>query len=242
MATPRPWTVLPHGPLERLEDNLWAVSGTLPRGAMNRRMAIVRLADGALVFHNAVPLEEATMREVAALGRPAFLVVPNRVHRLDAFAFKQRHPGLRVVCPARSRRDVEARVAVDGTLDALPRDPALTAIPLEGSRWGEAALLVRSASGTRATLVFADTVMNVPDSKGLSGTFLRLLGTSGGPRVTGIARLFTVGDRRALAMHLHRLADTPGLVRLTVSHGVDVTEDAPAVLRRVAAELAGGRG
>ena len=26
---PRPWTVLPHGPLEKLEPNLWAVEGTI---------------------------------------------------------------------------------------------------------------------------------------------------------------------------------------------------------------------
>lgn len=241
MKAPRPWTVLPHGPLERLEDNLWAVTGEGVIGPMNRRMAIVRLSGGELVFHNAIPLEEAAMREVAALGRPTFLVVPNRVHRLDVHAFQQRL-GLRVLCPATARPHVEAKVRVDGDLDALPRDPALAAIPLEGTRSGEAALLVRSAGGARASLVFADTVMNLPHAPGPGGIVLRLVGTSGGPRVTRIARLLTVLDRGALAAHLTRLAATPGLARLLVSHGEDVTEHAPAILRRVAADLYGVRG
>lgn len=233
---PRPWTVLPHGPLESLEDNLRAVTGSLPRGRMTRRMAVVRLPDGRLVFHNAIPLDEPTMQALATWGRPAFLVVPNRFHRLDVHAFRERHPGLAVLCPSPARPLVERVVRVDGGLELLPRDPALEAVTLEGSRWGEATLLVRSPGG-RATLVFGDTVMNVAHRPGLEGLVLRLLGSSGGPRVTPVARLLAVSDPRALAGHLERLAATAGLSRLLVSHGVDVSAEAPAVLRAVAAGL-----
>jgi hypothetical protein len=239
VAPPRPWTVLAHGPLERLEDDLWAVTGRLPRGAMTRRMAVVRLSDGRLVFHNAIPLAEPEMAALAAWGRPAFLVVPNGFHRLDVHAFRERHPGLRVVCPDAVRPAVERKVAVDGGLDLLPSDPALAAVPLEGVRGGEAVLLVRSAGGARATLVFGDAVMNVPHRPGLEGLILRLLGSSGGPRVTRIARWLLVADRRALAAHLERLAATPGLVRLLPSHGEDVVGDAAGVLRGVAGQLRG---
>lgn len=241
MAPPRPWIVLPHGPLERLEENLWAVTGTLPRGGMDRRMAVIRLSDGRLVFHNAIPLAERERAELAAWGRPAFLVVPNGLHRLDVHAFRARHPGLRVVCPDAVRAAVEAKVQVDGGLDLLPADPAIAAVPLEGVRRGEAVLLVRSADGARATLVFGDAVMNLPHRPGPEGLLLRLLGSSGGPRVTRIARWLVVADRRALAAHLERLAATPGLVRLLPSHGEDVRADAPAVLRAVASGLRGSR-
>ncbi len=232
----RPWTVLPHGPLELLEENLRAVTASLPRGGMNRRMAVVRLSDGRLVFHNAVPLDEPSMAALRGWGRPAFLVVPNRFHRLDVHAFRERHPGLVVLCPAEARPHVEEKVQVDGGLELLPPDPSLSAVPLEGMRGGEAALLVRSPGG-RATLVFGDAVMNLAHLPGAEGLLLRLLGSTGGPKVTWIARRFAVSDRRALAAHLERLAATPGLSRLLVSHGEDVTRDAPGVLRQVAARL-----
>ncbi|MBI5066891.1 MAG: hypothetical protein HZB56_01525 [Deltaproteobacteria bacterium] len=236
MAAPRPWTVLPHGPLEPLEENLRAVTGSLPGSPMARRMAVVRLGDRRLVFHNAIPLDEPAMQALAAWGRPAFLVVPNRFHRLDVHAFRERHPGLAVLCPAAARPHVEKVVRVDGGLDLLPRDPGLEAVPLEGARAGEAALLVRSPGG-RATLAFGDAVMNVAHRPGLMGLLLRLLGTSGGPKVTPVFRRLAVSDRRALAGHLSRLAATPGLSRLLVSHGEDVTSAAPAVLQAVAAAL-----
>ncbi len=238
MATPRPWTVLSHGPLERLEDNLWAVSGTLPRGTMNRRMAVVRLSDGRLVFHNGVPLAPAAMAELEAWGEPAFLVVPNRFHRLDIHAWKARYPALHLLCPEPARRHVSRVATVDGRLDALPRDPAIEVAPLRGTRSGEAALVVRSGGAGRATIVFGDTVMNIPHKPGAEGLVLRLVGSSGGPKVTRIARLLTVRDVAALAADLDRLAETPNLIRLLPSHGEDVTTDAPDVLRHVARDLA----
>src|SRR6266567_4702633 len=111
MAKPRPWTVLPHEPLEKLEDNLWTVAGRLPHGGMNRRMSVVRLAGGRLVLHNAAPLAEPAMRELEAFGAPTVLVVPNGFHRLDVHAWKERYPRLCVVCPPESRLRVSKVVA-----------------------------------------------------------------------------------------------------------------------------------
>jgi hypothetical protein len=236
MAGPRPWIVLNHDAIQKLEDDLWTVSGALPRSPVNRRMAIVRLSSGELVFHNAIPLDELSMREVEAFGRPAFLVVPNRFHRLDIHAWKARYPTLRLVCPPAARPHVERVAKVDGGLDALPRDPALEAIPLEGTRSGEPALAVRGG-GARLSLVFGDAVMNIAAG---SGIIVRLLGSSGGPKVTPLFRLLAVRDARALAAHLDRLADMPGLARLVPSHGDLVEGDAAAVLREVAARARRG--
>jgi hypothetical protein len=236
-SSPRPWTVLPHDRLEKLEENFWAVSGALPRGSMNRRMCIVCLSDGRLVFHNAIPLQEEAMAQVGAFGRPAILIVPNRFHRLDIHAWKQRFPQLLVFCPPQARAHVSQVVSVDGDWSALPRDPAMEVVPFTGSRWGEAALVVRSAGGQRVSLLFADTVMNIPDQPGVGGLVLRLLGSSGGPKVTPFARLLTIRDASAVAADLERLAAIPGLARLVPTHGDIVGEDAPAVLREVASCL-----
>lgn len=200
-------------------------------------MSVVRLSDGRLVFHNAVPLAEPAMAELETLGRAAFLVVPSRFHRLDIHAWKTRYPGCAVLCPRPAAKAVGAVVPVDGALDALPPDPALAIETLSGSKAEEAALVARSPDGARASLLFGDTVMNIPRLPGLEGFLLGLIGSTGGPRVTRVTRILTVGDRRALAAHLERLAATPGLVRLVPSHGAIVSERAGEVLRVVAERL-----
>jgi hypothetical protein len=238
MPSPRPWTVLPHGPVEPLAEGLWTVEGALPYAGLKRRMTIVRLPEGGLAFHNAVPLREADMAMLERKGRPALLLIPNGMHRLDVHAWKERFPQVTVLCPAAARERVAKAVRVDGTFEELAAEgwqKTLAAIPLDGSKTGEAAIQVRT--GSEVSLLFGDTVFNVPHQPGLAGLLLRAVGSSGGARVTRIGRLFTVRDPRALAAHLERLAATPGLARLVPSHGDVVAHGAPETLRAVARRL-----
>src|SRR5262245_48746834 len=137
--TPRPWIVTPHRPLEKLDDNLWALEADMPGNApFSRRMAIVRLADGQLVFFNAIPMDDATLAEVRAWGTPAFVVIPHGFHRIDAHAFREKL-GVKLVTSAAARKRVEAIVPVDGDLDLVPKDAGLTIEEIAGSK-GEALL------------------------------------------------------------------------------------------------------
>jgi hypothetical protein len=235
MARPRPWTVVDHEPLLRCEPNLWLADAAVPGTALRRRMSVVRCGDGRLVFHNAVPLREEDMRELERWGMPAFLVVPNRFHRLDLHAWKARYPALRVLAPAQAARAVAEVVPVDGELSALPRDPALTVHPIAGWKLGEAVLEVRSGDG--ASLLFGDAIMNNRPVPGPRGLVLRLLGSTGGPKVTPLARLLGVGDARAVARSFRQLAALPGLRRLVPSHGTIVDSGVADALRRVADAL-----
>ena len=229
------WTVLAHGPLEPLSDNLWRVEGALPDMALRRVMTLARRSDGGLLVHNAIALGEEAMSALEALGPPSVLLVPNGWHRLDAPAYQQRYPGLRVYCPAGARKRVERVVAIDGSYDDVPPDAAVCARHVEGIGQREGVLEVRSAGGV--TLVFNDLIFNQPHLPGLFGLVYRALGSSGPPRVTRIARLLMVKDRRALRADLERLAATPDLRRIVVSH-IDVIDDRPAeVLRSIAAAL-----
>lgn len=231
------WTVLPHGPIEQLEPNLWRVEGSLPNMPLKRVMAIARRGDGELVIYNPIALEAAELAQLEALGRPAWLVVPNGWHRLDSKAFATRYPDARVIAPAGALKKVASVVDTVRDLAEFPaaaeRDVELAV--MDGMRGMEAVMTVRS--GPRVSVVVGDAVFNMPHLPGVQGWVLRrVTQSSGGPRISRVARWFMVKDKAAFRAHLERLA-TPDLVRVIVAHH-EVIDDAPAdVLRRVAATL-----
>jgi hypothetical protein len=233
----RPWTVTRHEPIEELDENLWAVDGDVPgypsTARFHRRMHIVKLFDGRLVFHNAIPLDDAALGKIAAWGKPAILIVPMHLHMMDAHAFQERLE-LSVYTSTAARPLVEQTVRVAGTLEELPRDPALRCEPLSGTRFGEAAYVVQS--GPRASLLFCDAIHNSNQAgTGFAGLMFRLMGFYGPePKVPPMYKLRAVSDKPALKRDLLRLAETPGLVRLVPSHGAIVANDPAGALRRAA--------
>jgi hypothetical protein len=229
------WNVLPHGPIEQLEDNLWRVEGSLPNMPLKRVMTLARLASGVIVIHNAIALDAPAMAELDALGRVAFIVAPNRWHRLDLHAFRTRYPTALVLAPPGSREKVAEVEPSVADLTALPPDPNVSLGVIDGTN-GLEALMTVNAHG-RISVVFADTVFNMPHLPGFYGFILRnITGSSGGPRVSRIARLFVVKDKAAFAAHLERLA-TPDLRRVIVAHHQTITDDPAGALRRVAASV-----
>src|SRR3954466_4920733 len=87
---PRPWTVTPHDPIHKLEENLWTVESPVPGLPIRRRMCIIKRSDGQLTFMNVVPLDDAALAEVTAWGKPAFLVIPHQQHGIDAHGFSEK--------------------------------------------------------------------------------------------------------------------------------------------------------
>lgn len=79
--------------------------------------------------------------------------------------------------------------------------------------------------------------MNLPHFGGVAGLLFRVLGSTGGPRVTRIAKLFVVRDRPALRDHLRELAALPGLTRVVPCHGRAIDQAASDTLRSVADAL-----
>ncbi len=231
---PRPWTVLPHGPLEKLQPNLWTVEAATASGPFRRRMGIARLDDGRLVLLNAVALDEPAMKEIEGFGQPAFVVVPNGFHRLDLGSYKVRYPNLRILAAPASRKRVGEIAPVDGWLELLPKDGGVLVEDVRGGKMGDAVATVRS--GPHATVVLpGDIVTNmVPARGGLSAAIARLLGFVGELRVPRLIKLIGVKDRRALREHLLQLADTPGLQRVFTCHGPVVSVDPTGALRRAA--------
>jgi len=225
------WTVLPHDPIEKLTENLWSVSGNMP-GGNQRRMTLARRADGDLVIHNPIALDEAEMKEVEAFGKPAFLIVPNAFHRQDSLIYKQRYPNASVLCPETARDKVAKIVDVAGTLEELPKDANVELSHLRGMKKREGVLQVRSKAGN--AVVFNDALLNLEPSSGVVAFFMAPTGTLGVPRFT---RWFLAKSSAELKEHLQELAVAPGLAHVVPGHGKVVASDAPSALQQAAARL-----
>jgi hypothetical protein len=89
---------VPLPPLRRLADDLWVADR--PQSfyglVVGARMTVIRLADGSLLLHSPVSLDEGLRRELDALGPVHFAVAPNRVHHLYAGKVADAYPGARL--------------------------------------------------------------------------------------------------------------------------------------------------
>jgi hypothetical protein len=232
------WKVLPHGALTAIDDDILTVVGDIPMpvGNLKRRMTVVRLRDRRLVIFSAVALHEDEMRALEEFGQPAFLVVPNDHHRLDAKIWKDRYPAMQVITPHGARDKVEKAVPVDAT-DADFNDPDVVLITVPGTHEHEAALEVRKPSGT--TLILNDIVGNMRDATGFGGWLLRVMGFAGDePHVPLPIKMAIVRNKAALAAQLRQWAELPALKRILVSHGSAIEDDPPGALRKLATSLA----
>lgn len=231
------WQVLPHGPIEVLAENLWRVQGSLRGMSLKRVMTIARMTDGSLVLHSPIALEEDAMVDLEALGTPAFLIVPSRYHRLDAPAYLERYPKLRVFAPLGSMKHVSKLVRVDGSYQDFAKDDGVQLEPLQGVGDLEGLMKVHSHDGV--TVVLNDIVFNMPRKRDPLGWFFTtLLGSAPGPRISRLTKLSLVKDHKALRKDLERLAATPNLTRLIVAHeDIATGPAAPSALRKAAAYL-----
>jgi len=236
--TLQPWKVLPHGKLSEIDENLLTVTGTIemPLMELPRRMTVVRLNDLRLVVYSAIALDEAEMKALEDYGEPAWLVVPNDHHRLDAGAWKKRYPHIRVVAPEGARKKVAELVPVD---TSTPRfgDPNVRFVVVPGTREHEAALVVETRTGT--TLVLNDIVANIRHAKGFGGWLLELMGFAGDePHVPKPVALMMIDDKEALRDQLLEWAGIDSLRRILVSHGEPIETNPQQALRELAQSLA----
>jgi hypothetical protein len=233
----RQWTVLPHGKLVQIDENILTVVGEIHMPLMDlpRRMTVVRLADGSLVVFSAIALDEDEMHALEAYGRPAYLIVPSDKHRLDAKTWKDRYPEIRVIAPEGARAKVAETVAVD-TVSPRFDDQGVHFVTVPGTRGREAALLVRTPKGT--TLVLNDVVGNIRDAAGFGGWLLKLAGFAGEEaQVPAVVKMAVIEDKNALRLQLLQWAEIDSLVRVLVSHGSPIEDNPRQVLRELAKSL-----
>ena len=107
----------PHGPLEKLADNLWVVDGELPHMPIGRKMTVIKKSTGALVLHSPIALDDAGMRNLEALGEIEVLLVPNGWHRIDLARYAKRYPSAAIYAPTvRFQRSKKSRSLREPTI------------------------------------------------------------------------------------------------------------------------------
>jgi len=222
--------IFPHGRPEQITPALWEVTGSLPF-PLKRKMVIHRLADGTLLVHNVVAMDDDGMKALEALGRPSVMVVSHSMHTMDAPFYAERYPEMKVV----TTKSIADKLAGKVKVDARPDEalPALGVHPhqIPGMRYDEVVLDVPTgdAEGSRA-LLFTD-IVGCGTPKGL---LMRMLGPPGGRGVPRIAKLRQISDKPRVASFLRERAQTPHLRVVLGAHSDPITTDAPAFLREAA--------
>jgi hypothetical protein len=232
------WTVLPHGPLTRIDDGIFTVTGQIhmPLVELERRMTVVRLQDDASVIYSAVALDDLEMEQIESFGAMRYLIVPGDAHRLDAKIYKQRYPGLQVITPPGALKRVEKAIAVDATSVDFG-DPDVTFQVVAGSGGHEAALLVHRKSGT--TIILSDLIGNLRRKDGFEGWMLHIMGFGDDqPTIPLAEKLLMVESKAQLRQQFLEWAAIPDLRRIIMSHGEMIESDPASALRTLADSLA----
>lgn len=199
------------------------------------RMTIVRLAGGQLFVHSPTPVTPSLQQEIAEIGRPRWIIGPNRIHYWWMPDWRATYHDADIYLAPRIREQSAGRIDFPTTaLDrdrGYPWDEAIATLPIHGSYMTE----VEFFHHPSRTLILTDLIENFETSK-MPTTWMRWL-----VRLSGVAaphgampfdmRLTFWRQRRALKAAIRRMiAWRPE--RVVIAHGKWFERDGEAALRR----------
>jgi len=229
--------VLPHGQLEVVVPGIWMVTGMcgIP---LRRQMTVWKAADGSLVVHSPIAMDEGGMAKLDTLGRVSTILVPHGGHRMDIEFYKRRYPDAQVVAPAAAKAVVEEVLAVDNNAEDVLPQKGTKIHPLPGWKHGELGYQVSLPDGGQA-LVLCDVLTNAYPAPGVGGWLVSKL-TNGVTAPLGVARIvrrMLLADRAAARTGIERLAELPDLRLISIAHGHPVKAGCAQALRDAAARI-----
>ena len=209
-------TYPPLNTLKQVADELWVVDGPVIRFgpppfrmAFPTRMTVIRIGR-ALFIHSPTPLTAGLKAGIAAIGEPAWIIGPNRLHYWWIPEWCEAYPGAVAYLAPRITDQAGGRLArILHNCRALddqsgyPWDGVIDTLPVHGSYMSEIVFFHRSSR----TLVLTDMIENFELQKlGLVARVLTWLGGAQHPdgRMPRDMRL----TYRARAAELRAAVDT----------------------------------
>jgi hypothetical protein len=192
------------------------------------RTTVIRLRDGSLVVHSPGPLGPELLRELDALGRVAFLVIPY-AHGKYAEAAARAFPSARLLAasePPRARRSLPFHGAL---ADDPPAEWAgqIDTHRVRGFRLNEVVLFHRASR----TLVITDLAFNIQESDSrFARLFFRAEGMWRRFAPSLLLKWFAVSDRRGLDASIERILRW-NFERILPGHGAVLEHGGPEHLR-----------
>lgn len=215
--------------MKTIADEVWGNEQTLsvaPGMRMPARATVLRLADGGVVLHSPLRIDEAMAAEIDALGPVKAILAPNTMHWMFARAAKERFPEATLYgAPGLEKKlDEFTPLPADGFVADGLRSFLIAGAP----RMNEHVFLYRR------TLVVSDLVMNIQrDFSALMSLFMRLNGVHGRFAHSRMWKIMGA-DRAAMARSLATIADWD-FDRIVPAHGDVKDDNARAELQRVLA-------
>jgi hypothetical protein len=216
-------------------DEIWIADG--PHVAVvgfhyPTRMAVIRLASGALVVWSPIELSDAIRAEVNALGPVRHIVAPNSLHHLYLPQWRAAYPAARLHAPP-GLRAKRKDIAFDADLADGPSpdwDGEIDQALVRGNLITTEVVFFHARS---ATVLFTDLVQQIPVelNSGWRAIVAKLdLMVGSEPSVPRKFRAaFT--QRRVAREALRRILAWPA-EKVLMAHGTPVESDARAYLRR----------
>jgi hypothetical protein len=218
--------------LEPLAPDLWVASRSLPLrvGDVGTRMSVIRLKSGELLLHSPVALDDATRRAVESIGRPRWLIGPNKVHHLFLGDWVRAFPDA-ILCgaPGLAEKRPDLRFARVLASQAPPEwNGELRVRLVEGAPLMNEVVFFHPAS---RTLLLTDLAFNVKAGPGnRARLFHWLVGATGRFGPHRIVR-FGIRDRAAARRSLDEILAWD-FERVVVTHGEVLERDGRRLLAR----------
>lgn len=204
---------------QEITDGLWHDTHHVSmRGVQFRtRSTLVRLGDGSLWMHSAIPIDEARASQIDALGEVRHIVAPNGWHDSFAGAAKERYPNA-TLWASPALRNSKKELPVDAWLGEI--EPAwadeLRPLLIEGAPKADEFVFLHAASGT---LIVTDLLFLIRyPVNALTKLVLWMAGTSGGKLAQSRLWRSVTEDRAAAGRSIERMLGWE-FERVVLAHG-----------------------